>query len=161
MQHPRWVSVLPVLLCLGLIFPRAAEAVPMMHCDALIKLANEQQLWINSSHLSGNHLQTKWGPCCPRSAFTSPGTNRVTSEHQGCYISQGEGATLLGAGTSQGVHPATDGHSRESIYWHPAASRLASPSCKKTCLVFGVLEKIVSGWHHSLDKPGSSCWLST
>ncbi|CAJ1354872.1 unnamed protein product [Effrenium voratum] len=27
------------------------EAVPMMHCDALIKLANEQQLWINSSQL--------------------------------------------------------------------------------------------------------------
>jgi len=32
------------------------EAVPMMHCDALIALANDQKLWVESSELISKHL---------------------------------------------------------------------------------------------------------
>lgn len=32
------------------------EAVPMMHCDALIKLANDEKLWVESSELTSKHL---------------------------------------------------------------------------------------------------------
>ncbi|CAK9079321.1 Prolyl 4-hydroxylase 2 (AtP4H-2) (AtP4H2) [Durusdinium trenchii] len=32
------------------------EAVPVMHCDALVKLANDQNLWVQSSELMATHL---------------------------------------------------------------------------------------------------------